>query len=102
LNDNIYIESARFFAVNALKNSNPIDWAFERALSRRPRPEEHKVLQGLYDESLAEFRTNPKAATELIHVGEKPVDPAFKAVDVAAMTAVTRAILNLHETITRN
>jgi hypothetical protein len=102
LNDEIYVESARYLALNALKNSNPIDWAFEKALSRRPRPEEHKVLQGLYAESLTEFRAKPKAAYELIHVGEKPVDPAFKAVDVAAMTAVTRAILNLHETITRN
>jgi len=102
LNDEIYVESARYLALNALKNTNPIDWAFEKALSRWPRPDEHKVLQGLYEESLTEFRANPKAAYELIHVGEKPVDPAFKAVDVAAMTAVTRAILNLHETITRN
>jgi len=30
------------------------------------------------------------------------VDAALKPADLAAMTLVTRAILNLHETITRN
>jgi hypothetical protein len=102
LNDLIYVESARFFAQNALKNADPIDWAFERALSRRPRPEERKVLAGLYERSLAEFRADPNAASEFVHSGEKPVDSSLPVADLAAMTAVTRAILNLHETITRN
>jgi len=102
LNDVIYVESARYFAFNALKNSNPIDWAFEKALSRKPLDSERKVLRGLYNESLTEFRADPKAANELIHVGEKPGGSGMKPADLAAMTTVTRAILNLHETITRN
>jgi len=51
---------------------------------------------------LKEFRADPKAASEFIHTGEKPVDPSLKPADLAAMTTVARAILNLHETITRN
>jgi hypothetical protein len=102
LNDIIYVESARYFAFNALKNSNPIDWAFEKALSRKPLDSERKVLRGLYNESLTEFRADPQAANELIHVGEKPGSAGMKPADLAAMTTVTRAILNLHETITRN
>lgn len=106
LNDEIYVETARYFAQSVLKSglkgAPAIDWAFEKALSRKPLDQERKVLLGLYQESLSEFRANPQAATEFIHTGEAPVDPSLKAADVAAMTTVTRAILNLHETITRN
>jgi hypothetical protein len=106
LNDPIYVEAARYFAQNVLKsglNGPPaIDWAFDRALSRKPTEKERQVLLKLYQESLTEFRADPKAATEFIHTGEKPVDPALKPADLAAMTTVARAILNLHETITRN
>jgi hypothetical protein len=106
LNDPIYVEAARYFAENVLKsglNGAPaIDWAFERAISRKPLDKERQVLLKLYQESLTEFRADPKAASEFIHTGEKPVDPALKPADLAAMTTVARAILNLHETITRN
>jgi hypothetical protein len=104
LNDPIYVEAARYFAQNILKNggASAIDWAFERALSRKPLEKERQVLLGLYQESLAEFRANPKAAGEFIHTGEAPVDSSLRAADLAAMTTVARAILNLHETITRN
>ena len=106
LNDDIYVESARFFAQNILKSglngASAIDFAFEKALSRKPLEKERQVLLKLYQESLADFRADPKAASEFIHTGEKPVDPALKPADLAAMTTVARAILNLHETITRN
>jgi hypothetical protein len=104
LNDVIYTESARYLALNALKNdkNKPIDWAFERALSREPAKDERTILLRLYKEALTEFKADPKAASEFIHIGDKPVDPTVRAADLAAMTTVTRAILNLHETITRN
>jgi hypothetical protein len=102
LNDVIYVEAARYFAANALKNSNPIDWAFKKALGRAPQEAERKVLTNLHKEALTEFRADPKAASEFVHAGDKPVDPNLKPSDLAAMTTVTRAILNLHETITRN
>jgi hypothetical protein len=102
LNDVIYVEAARYFAVNALKKSDPIDWAFKKALGRAPQDAERTVLVNLHNEALAEFRANPKAASDFIHTGDKLVDPSVKAPDVAAMTTVMRAILNLHETITRN
>jgi hypothetical protein len=106
LNDPIYVEAARYFAQNVLKSglrgASAIVWAFERTVSRKPLEQERKVLLRLYQESLTAYRADPKAAGEFIHTGEKPVDPSLKAADLAAMTAVTRAILNLHETITRN
>jgi hypothetical protein len=106
LNDPIYVEAARVFAENTLKARGTaqagIAAAFERALGRQASADEMKVLTDLYRESLAEYRTNGQAAREFIHTGERQVDAALKPADLAAMTVVTRAILNLHETITRN
>jgi hypothetical protein len=101
LNDPIYVEAARVFAARILKSRGGVDWAVERALDRRPTAEERRVLQDLYTESLAQFRRSPADAIALIHTGEAPV-PALNAPELAAMTTVARAILNLHEVITRN
>lgn len=100
LNDPIYVEAARVFAQNMLKHN--IDWGFEQAVSRPPTAEEHRILDGLYKRSLAQFRRAPGDARQLIHEGESPVAASVAAADLAAMTTVARAILNTHETITRN
>ena len=44
----------------------------------------------------------PDDAREFTSVGESPVAGKLKPSDLAAMTTVARAILNMHETITRN
>jgi hypothetical protein len=107
LNDPIYVEAARVFAQHILREGGrgverQIDWAFERALSRAPTAGERKVLEDLHQKSLAQFRASPEDATALTHAGEAPVEAGLKPADFAAMTTVARAILNLHETITRN
>jgi Protein of unknown function (DUF1553)/Protein of unknown function (DUF1549)/Planctomycete cytochrome C len=102
LNDPIYVEAARVFAANILKSRGGIDWAFERALDRAPTREERRILDGLYRDSLAQFRRTPADAEALVHTGEAPVPADVKPADLAAMTTVARAILNLHEIITRN
>ena len=45
---------------------------------------------------------DPLGAQRLTAVGEAPVGRGVPPLRLAAMTTVTRAILNLHETITRN
>ena len=107
LNDPIFVEAARVFAQNILKNSKAsldgqIDWAFERAVNRKPAPAEHKILAELHQKSLNHFKAAPQSAKELIRVGESPLATDVKPAELAAMTTVARAILNLHETITRN
>ncbi len=105
LNDPIYVEAARVLAANMLKRQGSfqmrLNWAFERALTRTPTREESAILLDLYRKSAAEFRKSPASAQQLIHVGESPAGNS-NAVDLAAMTMVARAILNQHETITRN
>jgi hypothetical protein len=107
LNDPIYVEAARVFAQHILKDgghSSParLDWAFSRALGRKPTPEERRTLEGLYRKNLARFQAAPASAQQLAHVGEAPGAANEPAAELAAMTTVARAILNLHETITRN
>jgi hypothetical protein len=107
LNDPIFVEAARVFAQNALKKGGPtlnarITWAFMQALGRRPTPDESQILANLYQKSREDFRANPQRAVSLLEVGEAPVAKDLKPNDLAAMTLVTRAIVNLHETITRN
>jgi hypothetical protein len=107
LNDPIYVEAARVFAEHVIKRgggdtATRLDWAYRRALSRRARPEEVKLLTELHEKHLAEFRADRASAEKAIAVGQwsvpRDVDPA----ELAAWTSVARVILNLHETITRN
>ena len=107
LNDPIFVEAARTFAAQAIKQGGStaddrIAWAFRRATGRPPQAAEHKILAELHARELAKFEQAPEAAQSLIAVGEANGGSNQGAVDLAAMTTVTRAILNLHETITRD
>jgi hypothetical protein len=86
LNDPIFVEAARVFAEKAIaaapKLDDRIDWAFQQALNRTPAKDERKILSDLYKKNLARHKEEGR--------------------ELAAMATVTRAILNLHETITRN
>jgi len=107
LNDPIYVEAARVFAENAEraagdKFDSELNWVFDRALSRSPSPQERSILHELYDRNLKRFAAQPESASEFLRTGEVPVEHAQNSVHVAALATVTRAVLNLHEIITRN
>ncbi|MDX2266556.1 MAG: PSD1 and planctomycete cytochrome C domain-containing protein [Bryobacter sp.] len=107
LNDPIYVEAARVFAQNMLAAPvrtlrERIDWAFERALARPATEAEQSILTELYQSNLKRFTQEPLAAQQLLTVGEAPLPAKVRPAELAAATTVTRAILNLHETITRN
>ena len=73
-----------------------------RALSRPPKPAEIAVLEPLLIQSMADFKANPQSLADFLSVGEKPVAKEINQAELAAWSTVARAILNLHETITRN
>ena len=106
LNDPIYVEAARAFARNAAQAAKTfdarLDWIFDRALNRPPAAEERSILRGLYERNLKRLGADRSSAREL--AGESGVANSGDAATVrlAAMTTVTRAVLNLHELITRN
>lgn len=109
LNDPIYVEAARAFAARIVaeggsNTAGRLQFAFRTALSRTLSAEEQSLLTKLYEQHLADYQQEPQKAHELLSVGQSPLDlPADSNVaELAAWTSVARAILNLHETITRS
>ncbi len=107
LNDPSYVEAARAFAELVLENGGKttatrLQMIYERALSRPVKAEESAVLEALLARSFAEYKSNPKAVSDLLSVGVRPVPKNLDPAELAAWTAITRTILNLHETMTRN
>ncbi len=107
LNDPTYVEAARVFAQKMLTEggktlSTQLDWAFLRALGRSTTAEEKSILTELHSKNLQRFRADPQAARQMLTVGDTPLAVKTKPEELAAAATLTRAILNLHETITRN
>ncbi len=107
LNDPIFVEAARVFAERTLRecSGSPPDrvrWAFEQATGRRPTDAETAVLVALFAKHEKEYAADTTAAKKLIATGERPPAQDLNAPELAAWTSVCRAILNLHETITRD
>jgi hypothetical protein len=60
------------------------------------------VLRALFEKHLGEYRQNSDAATALLKVGVGAPPGDLDPAELAAWTNVARALLNLHETITRS
>lgn len=119
LNDPTFIEAARVLAERILKEAQPNDrlnQAFQITLNRPPTPEEKATLGQLFTYAEADFKKNPKSASALINIGQTksetsdnsdPSDKSEKSdlpdpILLATWTTITRALLNLSETTTRN
>ncbi len=107
LNDPTYVEAARAFALRALQEtdgstSTRITWIVRQAIGRAPTAAELETLQQLHGAHLKRYAADKEAAQALGSVGEFPVPVGIDPVELAAWTSVTRVVLNLHETITRN
>ncbi|MEX2141688.1 MAG: PSD1 and planctomycete cytochrome C domain-containing protein [Pirellulales bacterium] len=107
LNDSTYVEAARVLAERVLKQSSAsteerLNWLYRSVLSRLPKEQEQKVLIELLEKHRGQYQANRVAAEQLIAAGLAPVAKDLDAAELAAWASVTRAVLNLHETITRN
>jgi hypothetical protein len=106
MNDPVFVEASRAFAQRMLLDATPSDdgerivLAMRVATGRQPTPAEVAVLSGLLDDSRRHYESNPENTEALLQVGDAPRDPTIEPADHAAWMQVTRAILNLHETIT--
>jgi mono/diheme cytochrome c family protein len=106
LNDVTFVEAARGFAermMHSAENPPPerLAAAFRQATSRRPRPEELRILVDGFSDQLTRFRRDPSAARVLLTAGESQRDPKLDPVELAAYTAMAQLILNLDETLTK-
>jgi len=107
LNDPSYVEAARVFAERIFRAGGKsferrLGWAFAHALARPPCAEETQLLAGLFEQQRRRYADDAAAARALVSTGERPVPTDLPVAELAAWTSVARAILNLHETITRN
>jgi hypothetical protein len=103
LNDQAFIEFAQALAARLLKegskpDSERVEQAFRFSLGRKPTQEERqRVLTLLNKESVA-LEKSPEEAAAMVR--PKP-DSKTDVVQLAAWTTVSRVLLNLDETITR-
>jgi hypothetical protein len=106
LNDPIFVEAARVFAAKIMDEGGPsvearARFALQQAVSRAPSDAEVQQLVTLYRKQLTRYRDDPEAAQQIVSVGQYPVAQDKNSSELAAWTSVARAVLNLHETITR-
>jgi Protein of unknown function (DUF1553) len=107
LNDPTYVEAARAFAAKVIvdggaNDADRLKLAYELALSRSPNEKESQLLLELLQRAKQEYASNQENAKQLLTVGALPAGEQAKADEIAAWTAVTRVVLNLHEVMTRN
>ncbi|MED5586368.1 MAG: PSD1 and planctomycete cytochrome C domain-containing protein [Verrucomicrobiota bacterium] len=108
LNDPTHVEAARALAQNALENKELTDnrarisSMIMHVLCRPARDEEITVLISLLEKHREEFANDPESANRLAAIGQHPVTKDTNRQQLAAWISVARALLNLHETITRN
>ena len=107
LNDPTQVESARALAQKILANQSLIDDKSKiqamvmQVLSRQALDDEITALKSLLKKHKTEFSSNPNAAKELVSVGNLNPPENMKPESLAPWISVGRALLNLHETITR-
>jgi hypothetical protein len=105
LNDPTYVEAARVLAERIVRTNadvrEQVSWAFREVLLRPPTAEEMRILTDLYARHAHQYAADLTAARKLLAVGAHPAPADLDAAQLAAWTSVARALLNLHETITR-
>ena len=106
LNDPVYVEAARMFGRRMIKEGGKSDDArlahgFRAATSRRPVDGELEILRSLLAGERAHWKAAPKAAAELLGVGEAKIDEKIDAVEAAAWAQIAAVILNMDATLRR-
>jgi len=102
LNDPVFFEAARGFAIRVLKEAAPgvrerLRYAFLVALSRFPREPEEAAFASLLKDLSERYEGDPAAAAR-VHPGAAGI-PA--GAELAAWTVLSSTLLNLDEALTR-
>ena len=106
MDDPTFVEASRLLAQRAiLKNGKDsgkrLDFLFRWAIERKPDSRERDLLLREEQSILAEFRRDNEAARKLLSIGETKPSPEIDPAELAAWTTITRTILNMDETITK-
>ncbi|MCS7026212.1 MAG: PSD1 and planctomycete cytochrome C domain-containing protein [Bryobacteraceae bacterium] len=102
LNEPLFLEAARALALKTVREGGPTDaerleYAFRRCLARKPEPRESAELLGLLRRQAERFRSGEADPAGLVEKAPTGVDAA----ELGGWVAVSRVLLNLDETITK-
>ena len=109
LNEPIFVECAQGLAVTTLRNGGATDadrlaYAFRRCVSRSPSETERAELSSLLNRQVERY-SQPDAKPQALLVDELPglgaAPEGTTPAQLAAWTVVSRVLLNLDETITK-
>jgi hypothetical protein len=106
MNDVQWVEAARALAQRVIETGGKqpqqrIKLMSDILLSHDPPPQVASVLESSLTQMEKHYAADPKAAHELIEVGEKKSDASIPAPELAAWTMVASEMLNLDETVTK-
>ena len=106
MNDPQWVEASRVFAQRLIESGGAnsaqrIRSLSDVLLSHDPTPRMEAVLEGSLEQMEQHYEADPKAARELIAVGEKKADPAIPPPELAAWTMVVSEAFNLDETLNK-
>jgi hypothetical protein len=106
LNEPLFVESAQALARRAIREGGASDrdrlaYAFRLCTARTPGAEELNVLLGLLEKEDRRIGDGWVNAKELAGVGASALPAGLTPRQLAAWTAVSRVLLNLDETITK-
>lgn len=108
LNDPTFTEAARTFAARLLtemaedKTDGRLRLGMELAISRNPDGKELQALRDLLQSATEYYREHPAEAEKVRSAGLAAAGEKMDSIQLAAWTAVARALLNLDESMTRN
>ena len=109
LNETVSMECSRALSLLTIREGGAteperIRYAFRRTLGREPETAETAELQALLERAKTHIRDGWVSAVELASGDTEPLStlpPGITPTELAAYTVVSRALLNLDETITR-
>jgi hypothetical protein len=108
LNDPSFVEAARALAQRALATDKAMNdedrlrWEWGLVAGRPAKSEEVEMLKTLLDKHRQHYGEQRESAEALVSVGNTKRDEKRDAAELAAWTSVSRVLLNLNETISRN
>ena len=107
LNDPSQVEAARVLATHVVKAGGGYDvatrlqWLGMRTLSRQFNDAELTALKGLLTKHQGHYQMHSAAASKLMKTGLHPITSSEDIEVLAGWTSTVRAVLNMHEMITR-
>ncbi|MBO0912650.1 MAG: DUF1553 domain-containing protein, partial [Acidobacteria bacterium] len=106
MNDVQWVEAARMLAERAIHEAGPrprerVQRMSEILLAHDEPAEMATVLENSFEQMEKHYAANPKAARELVEIGEKKRDRSIPETELAAWTMVASEMLNLDETVNK-